>query len=72
MATPTIKIEKLETPIYEGDWHDKPLRWRVVGPGQELQNFSTKSSARHYAKIRRRSPDANTASNAFVRASVHG
>lgn len=30
-----ITLEKLERPEHWGDWHDKPLRWAVRGPGAE-------------------------------------
>lgn len=45
-------IEKLKRPEHSGDWHDKPLKWKVIGPGKELQKFSTKKEALLYRKIR--------------------
>ena len=48
-----IRIEKLETPIHEGDWHDPPSRWQVIGPNKEIQRFSTKAQAQDYARLRR-------------------
>lgn len=50
-----LRIEKLETPEHEGDWHDKPLRWIVLGPGNEAQKFITKKDAALWARIRRSS-----------------
>lgn len=23
-----IVVERMETEVYSGDWHDKPLRWK--------------------------------------------
>lgn len=48
-----ISIERLDTPIASGDWHDPDLRWSVRGPMDEVQNFCTRDDARRYAKIRR-------------------
>lgn len=50
----TIRIEKLERPEHQGDWHDKPLKWQAVGPGSEVQKFATKADATLYARIRRK------------------
>ena len=54
-----ITVEKLERPLYCGDWHDKPLKWSVQGPananwpeGFEVQNFTTKKDASSYARCR--------------------
>jgi hypothetical protein len=47
-----FRIEKLETPEQDGDWHDKPLRWIVKGPGDEAQKFPTKKDAALWARIR--------------------
>lgn len=52
--------------VYCGDWHDKPLRWKATGPGDEVQLFSTKRDATAYASIRRKSANFQTASAAFV------
>lgn len=49
-----ITISKLNRPEPAGDWHDKPLRWKVTGPVGEIQKFTTKSDARLYAKLRRK------------------
>jgi hypothetical protein len=65
-----IRIEKLETPEHDGDWHDKPLRWIVNGPRKEGQKFSTKKDATLYAAIRRDSGDQQEAINRFVRQSL--
>ena len=65
-----ITVSKLDTPRYEGDWHDAPLRWSVEGPGAELQLFSTKKWADLYARIRRRSSNAAEAGNEFYRKAV--
>jgi len=48
-----MKIERLPEPIPSGDWHDKPLRWTVSGPGDEVQHFRTKKDARTYLRIRK-------------------
>jgi hypothetical protein len=48
-------VQKMETRVYSGDWHDKPLCWEVLGPGSERQMFSTRAEARRYAAIRRES-----------------
>jgi hypothetical protein len=50
-----FRIEKLETPEQDGDWHDKLLRWIVLGPANEGQKFPTKKEAALYARIRRSS-----------------
>lgn len=50
-----VRIEKLDRPEHHGDWHDKPLRYAVMGPGVECQKFSTKKEAKTYATDRRRS-----------------
>lgn len=64
-----IRIERLARPIHEGDWHDTPLKWEVIGPGDELQRFSTRDDARRYRRIRRRSASFNEACNAYVKES---
>jgi hypothetical protein len=61
-----ITIAKLPSPEHSGDWHDKPLKWQVSGPGSELQKFTTQKEAKRYAKIRRHSRDFNEASSIFV------
>lgn len=50
-----IEVIALAAPVHSGDWHDKPLRWTVQGPGTELQNFVTKKDAMRYRSIRKRS-----------------
>lgn len=62
-----ITIKKLEQPIHDGDWHDKPFKWAVTGPGQEYQIFSTKTYALAYASIRRKVDTKNEAFARFVR-----
>lgn len=65
-----ISIHKIEKPIYCGDWHDKPLRWAVVGPRDEQQNFETKKNAMKYASIRRRVSDQLEAINLYQDAAL--
>lgn len=60
-----ITITKLERPEHHGDWHDKPTRWAVHGPGTELQKFSTKAEAMLWKRIRKASPDFKTASTVY-------
>lgn len=62
-----IEIEKLARPVQSGDWHDKPLKWGVAGPGVERQLFVTKKNAELYARIRRKAADAREAENEYVR-----
>lgn len=57
MNTTEVTIAPLDRPEYSGDWHDKPSRYAVNGPGTECQKFSTKRDAQKYASIRRRAPD---------------
>lgn len=63
-----LTISKLARPVQCGDWHDKPLRWQVAGPGTELQKFQTKAGATLYAKIRRRAASFLEAHAAYVAA----
>ena len=63
-----FRIEKLETPEHDGDWHDKPLRWIVLGPREEAQKFTTKKDAALWARIRRSSASFNEATNRYVAA----
>jgi hypothetical protein len=65
-----ISISKLERPQYAGDWHDKPLRWSVKGPGSEEQHFSTRPDARLYARIRRGAETFREALSRFINESV--
>lgn len=51
-----------------GDWHDKPLKWAVLGPAQnEVQKFSTKAEALKYKSVRFRSYDQQTAFHNYAR-----
>lgn len=61
-----VNIEKLSRPEQSGDWHDKPLRWCVRGPGVEVQKFSTKKDALKYRSVRRKSFDFTAAVATFV------
>lgn len=61
-----IIITKLVAPEHHGDWHDKPLRYAVFGPGTEVQKFCTKKDAELYRRIRRRSASLADASRAFA------
>jgi len=49
-----LRIKRLPSPIYSGDWHDKPHRWAVYGPGSEVSHFDTKANAQLYARLRRK------------------
>jgi hypothetical protein len=62
-----VTVTRLDVPIHEGDWHDKPLRWTVRGPASEVQNFSTKKEALHWARIRRACPDFRAAVRQYLR-----
>lgn len=48
-----ITVSRLKHAEQCGDWHDKPLKWTASGPGTEVQKFSTRKDAEHYAKLRR-------------------
>lgn len=61
-----IKVTRMEQPEHSGDWHDKPLKWRVDGPANEVQKFQTRKNAEQYATIRRHSADFNEAHRAYV------
>ena len=61
----TIKVERMERPEASGDWHDAPSRWRVIGPNDELQKFSTRDNARVYARLRRQSVDTFEATHLY-------
>jgi hypothetical protein len=61
-----IKIEKLQRPEQCGDWHDKLLKWVVIGPGAEVQKFPTKLEAIKYKRIRSKAKTENAAHVAFV------
>ncbi len=47
-----MRIERLPAPEYSGDWHDPPLRWAVIGPGEERQHFRNRANARLWKKLR--------------------
>ena len=61
-----VTVERLSRTEHQGDWHDKPLKWKAVGPGNEVQKFSTQKEATSYAKIRRQTKDFATALLAFI------
>lgn len=61
-----ITIEAIKPEAW-GDWHDKPLRYAVKGPGAEVQKFSTKKDALKYASIRRKAATQAEAGSLFVR-----
>ena len=61
-----VTVTKLERPEYAGDWHDKPLKWAAVGPGNEVQKFSTRRHAEKYASFRRRSFTESDAQTAYL------
>ena len=61
-----VTVERLQQVEHQGDWHDKPLKWKAVGPGNEVQKFSTQKEATSYAKIRRQTKDFATALLAFI------
>lgn len=48
-----MKITKLPKPEYDGDWHDKPLKWQFQF-GTEVQKFSTAKEAKKYVSCRRK------------------
>ena len=49
-----IEVRLMEYPVHDGDWHDKPSRYEVLGPGNERQVFSTKKGALKWRSIRRK------------------
>ena len=61
-----ITITKMERPERSGDWHDKPLRYKVCGPDNEVQKFSIKKDALAYRADRRRSTNQAEACNRWV------
>ena len=61
-----MKLERLPQPIPSGDWHDKPLKWTVIGPGDEVQNFRTKKDAAAYRRIRKTAPSFREAARIFI------
>jgi len=62
-----IIVQKLEHPIHAGDWHDKPLKWSVIGPDKEVQNFVTKKDAEIYRICRKRTNSRNEASQLWFK-----
>ncbi len=56
---PTVAL--LASPVQCGDWHDRPLRYAVQGPGSDLQLQGNKRDAIRYASIRRRSANQGEA-----------
>lgn len=62
----TIQVRRLDRPQYEGDWHDAPLKWTVIGPSSEVQNFETRKNAELYARLRRRTASMNEAARAYA------
>lgn len=57
-----IRIEKLDKPYRDGDWHDPYLKWSVIGPGTEVQNFYTKANATLYKRFRKQCTSMQEAS----------
>ncbi len=62
-----VRVSRMDKPQASGDWHDKPVRWQVSGPGSEVQKFSSRKDARLYASIRRRAASQKEAGDEFVR-----
>jgi hypothetical protein len=60
MVNTAYTVTKLDRPEHAGDWHDKPLRYRVDGL-PEIQKFSTKKRAHAWARIRRKCATFNEA-----------
>lgn len=59
------RIEPLPHAEHCGDWHDKPLRWKVtIGP--EIQKFSTQKEAKLWVSIRRTSASFTEATRRFI------
>lgn len=61
-----VVVLPLARPIHSGDWHDAPSKWQAVGPGTEVQQFSTKKDAMLYAKIRRHAKTFKEACDKYV------
>jgi len=61
-----IYVTLLDKPENQGDWHDKPLKYKVCGPAEEVQKFSTKREALRYKSIRARSADFRSSVQSFV------
>lgn len=66
MTAQLVTVSALAVPYRDGDWHDKPLRHTVQGPGVDVQNFSTKKDALKYASIRRRAASQAEACRLFM------
>lgn len=62
----TITIETLSHPEASGDWHDKPLKYAVIGPASETQKFRTKFAAVRYRSLRARSASQAEAFRKFM------
>jgi hypothetical protein len=63
-----IVVCKLDKPYHDGDWHDPMLKWSVIGPDNEVQNFSTKKNAELYKKCRKNAKTQREASTMYVNA----
>lgn len=63
-----LTIQKLASPVRSGDWHDKPMRWEVLGA--ERQMFATKKNATLWAKLRKASGSFNDTFMKYMQA--HG
>ena len=61
-----LTITKLPCPEHHGDWHDKPLKWIVQGPGEECQKFANHKDSSRYSGIRRKSLNQQEATRTFV------
>lgn len=48
------RVSCLLRPIKDGDYKDPPMKYSVIGPGNEVQNFFTIRNANRYASLRRR------------------
>jgi hypothetical protein len=70
-GTLNINIEKLPTPENQGDHHDKPFKYVVVGPGNERQKFSTKKAAQTYMRVRKQQPFMVNAISVYARGERH-
>lgn len=62
----TIAVLRI-TAEASGDWHDKPVRWAVIGPAAEVQKFSTRKAAEKYRVLRRRASDQKSAIDRYVK-----
>jgi hypothetical protein len=62
-----IVIARLDKIYPSGDWHDKPMKWAVIGPRGEQQHFSTKANATIYKRIRGKAESQSDAITRYVR-----